>query len=119
MVPGMSGDKTSLTIPPELEAEMTPVVRAFVVVLLKRIETLEAENRTLRDRVEKLDLYASSGVPEYWVVDPKERQIDFLVNQGGRFEVQLAREERYQSSNLNEVQINLAEIWQEVDARLP
>jgi transposase len=31
-----------LTIPPELEAEMTPAVRAFVVSLLERIRTLEA-----------------------------------------------------------------------------
>lgn len=41
MVPVMSGDRTDLTIPPELEAEMTPAVRAFVVALLKRIEKLE------------------------------------------------------------------------------
>ena len=32
-----------LTIPPELEAEMTPVVRAFVGTLLERIGKLEAK----------------------------------------------------------------------------
>ncbi len=32
-----------LTIPPELDAEMTPAVRAFVKSLLKRIEELEAK----------------------------------------------------------------------------
>lgn len=41
MVPTMSGGHTSLTIPPELEAEMTPAVRAFVATLLKRIQELE------------------------------------------------------------------------------
>jgi hypothetical protein len=34
---------TKLTIPPEIAAEMTPAVRAFVELLLNRIETLEAE----------------------------------------------------------------------------
>jgi len=39
----MSSAKPSpLTIPPELEAEMTPAVRAFVKLLLERIEKLEA-----------------------------------------------------------------------------
>jgi len=44
------------TIPPELEAEMTPGVRAFVEMLLARIEQLEAENRELRERVRTLEL---------------------------------------------------------------
>jgi hypothetical protein len=37
-----------ITIPPELEAEMTPAVRAFVGILLDRIAMLEA-------RVEELE----------------------------------------------------------------
>ncbi len=40
----MSSTKTKpLAIPPELDAEMTPAVRAFVKSLLKRIEELEAK----------------------------------------------------------------------------
>ena len=39
----MSSAKPSpLTISPELEAEMTPAVRAFVELLLERIRNLEA-----------------------------------------------------------------------------
>ena len=38
----------SITIPPDLEAEMTPAVRAFVKMLLDRIGKLE-------DRVEELE----------------------------------------------------------------
>jgi len=34
----MSQEQTPLTIPAELDAEMTPTVRAFVKVLLARIE---------------------------------------------------------------------------------
>ena len=42
MVPGMSGDRNELTIPAELDGEMTPAVRAFVERLLQRIAVLEA-----------------------------------------------------------------------------
>ena len=37
---------TPITIPPELEAEMTPAVRAFVITLLDRIEQLESGRKT-------------------------------------------------------------------------
>ena len=53
MVPAMSGGRDKLTIPLELEAEMTPAVRAFVLMLLKRIETLEAEVDDLKRRLGK------------------------------------------------------------------
>ena len=72
-----------------------------------------------RDRVEKLDLYAKYGVVEYWVVDPQAQLIEFLVNDGNRFVVQSAANDRYQSPRLPEVEIQLAEFWREVDERLP
>ncbi len=37
-----SAQPSPLTIPPELEAEMTPAVRSFVELLLDRIRKLEA-----------------------------------------------------------------------------
>ena len=74
---------------------------------------------TRRDRVEKLKLYAESGVKEYWLVDPVGRQIDFLVCHEGRFRIVLARDERYQSEVLPEIQLDLGELWREVDRRLP
>jgi Uma2 family endonuclease len=72
-----------------------------------------------RDRVEKLDLYAQYGVPEYWVVDPEAELIDFLVNEGGRFVIQSPTNDRYQSPRLTEVEIQLADFWREVEERLP
>ena len=44
----MSGRRDTLTIPAELETEMTPAVRAFVVMLLKRSEALESEVAQLK-----------------------------------------------------------------------
>ena len=48
MVLVMSEKRTTITIPPELDAEMTPAVRAFVEVLLARIESLETEVSELK-----------------------------------------------------------------------
>ncbi len=47
----MSQERTPLTIPAELDAEMTPAVRAFVKVLLARIESLENEVAELKRRL--------------------------------------------------------------------
>ena len=68
-----------------------------------------------RDRVDKLNLYAEFGVAEYWIVDPKERQFDFLINRGGKFEIQPQRDDRYASPCLKELAIRLADFWKEVD----
>jgi Uma2 family endonuclease len=72
-----------------------------------------------RDRGEKLSLYAESGVREYWVVDPRERQIEFLVNEGGRFVVSVPPGDEYRSPALPEIHLGLAGFWREVADRLP
>ena len=40
-----------------------------------------------RDRVAKFNLYAKHGVPEYWIVDPKQLQIERYVMRGGSFDL--------------------------------
>jgi Uma2 family endonuclease len=72
-----------------------------------------------RDRGEKLRLYAESGVREYWVGDPAERQIEFLVNEGGKFVVALPVDREYRSPALPELRLDLETLWQEVADRLP
>jgi Uma2 family endonuclease len=71
-----------------------------------------------RDRSDKLSLYAEFGVAEYWIVDPRERQIDFLINTGGKFELQLQRDDRYASPRHAELSFDIAEFWTEVDRQL-
>ena len=41
-----------------------------------------------RDRVAKLQLYAKHGVPEYWIVDLKNRAIERYINQGSSLKFQ-------------------------------
>jgi Uma2 family endonuclease len=71
-----------------------------------------------RDRVIKHDLYARHGVGEYWIVEPESQLIEFLINENGRFIMRPPVDDRYQSPNLPEIEINVAEFWREVDAQM-
>ncbi len=81
------------------------------------VEILSPHN-SRRDRVDKLSLYAEYGVAEYWIVDPVERQFDFLVNRGGKFEVQPQQDNCYASPVCPELEIDLAAFWALVDEQL-
>ena len=70
-----------------------------------------------RDRNLKLRLYAETGVPEYWIVDPAEREIDFLIRRGEHFEVVTPQDNLYRSPRLPEIVLDLAELWHQVDLR--
>jgi Uma2 family endonuclease len=82
------------------------------------VEVLSA-GTARRDRGEKLRLYAEAGVREYWIVDPVERQIEFLVNERGRFVVALPVDREYRSPALPELRLDLAALWDDVTTRLP
>ncbi len=71
-----------------------------------------------RDRDDKLALYAQSGVREYWIVDPVERQIEFLIESHGRFSVALPDGAEYRSEILPEIRLDLLALWREVDEQL-
>jgi Uma2 family endonuclease len=81
------------------------------------VEILDTDT-ILRDRVEKLDLYARYGIAEYWIVDPQTQLIEFLVNEGGRFVVHSPANDRYQSARLTEIEIVLSAFWKDVDAQM-
>jgi Uma2 family endonuclease len=72
-----------------------------------------------RDRGDKLKLYAEGRVREYWIVDPAEKQIEFLVNDDGRFVVALGVDATYRSPAIEGLALDLAVFWAEVDARQP
>lgn len=71
-----------------------------------------------RDRVQKLSLYAESDIREYWIVDPLERQIEFLVNEGGRYVVEMPAGPVYRSRVLPEIELDIPTLWKKVDKRL-
>jgi Uma2 family endonuclease len=71
-----------------------------------------------RDRVQKLSLYAESEVLEYWIVDPLERQIEFLVNERGRYVVEVPAGPVYRSRVLPEIELDIPALWKGVERRL-
>jgi Uma2 family endonuclease len=71
-----------------------------------------------RDRGEKLLLYAQSGVREYWIVDPVERQIEFLVNKSGEFTVALPEAGEHRSPVLPGLHLDIVDLWRQVDLDL-
>jgi Uma2 family endonuclease len=81
------------------------------------VEILSPHN-SRRDRVDKLGIYAAYGVAEYWIVDPAELQFDFLINRGGKYEVQPQQDDHYASPICPELEINLIDFWRSVDEQL-
>jgi Uma2 family endonuclease len=81
------------------------------------VEVLSA-GTARRDRGEKLRLYAECGVREYWVVDPQERQIEFLINEAGRFVVSVPSGVEYRSQAVPGISLDLAAFWRDVADQL-
>jgi Uma2 family endonuclease len=70
------------------------------------------------DRLEKLMLYAESGVPEYWIVDLDLQVIDCLVNESGRYVLSPPTDGRYRSLRLPEIQLDVLEFWRDLERKL-
>jgi len=64
-----------------------------------------------RDRGEKSLLYAASGVAEYWLVDPDEQSIEFLVLRGERYDVHLPLDGVYRSTKYPGLTLDVTEFW--------
>lgn len=64
-----------------------------------------------RDRGEKLRLYAESGVPEYWLVDPEASTLEFLVLREGYYEVRLPLDGRYTSPVHRDLVLDVEDFW--------
>jgi Uma2 family endonuclease len=70
------------------------------------------------DRTKKRNLYAFSGVKEYWVVDQERRQVEFLINAAGSFVAVAPVTGRYRSPGIPEIELDVSQLWQLVDAKL-
>jgi Uma2 family endonuclease len=107
-----------------LQPDLLYIARARRHTIKQRVEgapDLVAEiisGTSRRDRIEKLDLYAMYGVAEYWIVDPTTQLIEFLVNEKGKFVIQSATNDVYQSQRLPEVTIQVSEFWRQVDQQM-
>ncbi len=66
-----------------------------------------------RDTVTKRREYAQAGIPEYWIVDPREEQITVLTLDGQRYAVhgQFGMGETATSVLLDGFQVSVTEVF--------
>ena len=72
-----------------------------------------------RDRMAKRKLYASAGVPEYWIVDPQAQQIDIFHLEGERYLVFELEHSTYSSAACPEIELDMESFWSEVQRMAP
>lgn len=68
-----------------------------------------------RDQIHKLSLYAQSGIPEYWIVDPRRRLITFLVLRDGFYTVHAPKTGRWKSPTASEIELDSDALWTAVE----
>ncbi len=74
------------------------------------VEILSLSTRA-RDESLKADLFARSGVPEFWVVDPFIRTIRVFALHSGRYDLVPSREGRAHSSVLPDFSVDIAALF--------
>jgi len=76
------------------------------------VEILSASS-TSRDRLLKLDLYARTGVKEYWIVTPWPSLVEVLVLEGNRYVVHkvFGKDQTLVSATFPELKIDLTGVF--------
>lgn len=64
-----------------------------------------------RDEGLKKELYEQNGVPEYWIVDPKEKLIRKFVPVDGQFSSAGEFSDTITFNGLPDVSVNLTQVW--------
>jgi Uma2 family endonuclease len=80
------------------------------------IEILSPSSATM-DQTEKFDLYASSGVPHYWIVDPKGHTFTAYKLTGKKYQRVVTGRERdiVKAPPFASLKIPLAKIWSPIN----
>jgi Uma2 family endonuclease len=75
------------------------------------VEVLSPAN-TRREQQEKLEDYASLGVPEVWIASPEARTVEVLLLAEGRLRTAaILAEGMLKPNHFPDVQIDIARIW--------
>jgi Uma2 family endonuclease len=75
------------------------------------VEVLSPAN-TRRERAEKLQDYASLGIPEVWIISPEGKTVEILLLEDGRYHRSaILAEGLLKPVRFPNVQVNIAEIW--------
>lgn len=81
------------------------------------IEVISPSSRS-KDSVQKLQDYASIGVPEYWLIDPAERTLQRLVLRDDVYSIveALQGDVVFRPDSFEGLEIDLARLWQQSQA---
>jgi Uma2 family endonuclease len=101
-----------------LSAEKRGLVRERIEGVPDLVVEVISPKTARIDRGAKLRAYAETGVLEYWIADPVERLIEFLVLRDGHYIVLLPEGPIYRSPVFPEIQLDLETFWREVDEEL-
>lgn len=76
------------------------------------VEILSGDS-AFRDKALKLNLYARSGVKEYWIITPWPSMVEVLVLQGGKYLVHhvFAKEDTLISPSFPDLQVTLRDVF--------
>jgi Uma2 family endonuclease len=78
------------------------------------VEIVSPSSRVM-DRIRKAALYADSGVPEYWIVDPEKREFQLLTLEQGQYEPAEAVDGRFLSTVIPGLVVDPATLFAGVD----
>jgi Uma2 family endonuclease len=68
------------------DAAPAPVLDQFLTVVPDLVVEIPSPSTRRRDLTEKKDVYASNGVDEYWVIDPRAATITIFSRSGDAFD---------------------------------
>ena len=101
----VSAERWSAMAPPE-PGMFLRVVPDLVVEILSL-------STASHDRGEKKAIYEQSGVREYWLVDPRGKQVTVFVAQAGKFDLGTLRElsDEFESAVLSGLVVKVADLF--------
>ncbi|MCO6458615.1 MAG: Uma2 family endonuclease [Pirellulaceae bacterium] len=113
--------------PTDLELSAHDIVQPDLIVVLNERRTIVtptkikgiphlvveilSESTAGLDRRLKKEMYLRTGVPEYWIVDPDEHQLEQWVLRGGTYVPLGPHADRVTSEGLDDVTVDLSQVW--------
>ena len=98
------------------EAGPRPKGNEFARIVPSLVVEILSPSTARRDRTEKLEIYAENGVLEYWIVDPRRREITVYRNPGDVFDAPtLVTTGRIPSALLPSLDAGAADVFADLD----
>ena len=123
----LQGKGVIFNAPTDLQLSETDVVQPDLIVILKHKRTIitptkikgtpdlvieiMSDSSATTDRDLKKELYRRSSVPEYWIVDPDNHEVEQYVLRGEAYEPIDRHSTSIEVQVLGDVRVSLSEVW--------